>query len=190
MELNLDDILNNCLRYLKEGTSSKSQFHFPVLGTVNINEVELRTIVLRDFDQKNNSLVFYTDYRSPKIEQIQNNDQVSFLFYDAEKAEQIRIKAKAVIHHQTDLSKNYWDKIRVQNRKDYASKKAPSSLSLEPSNYLEKNWGQHTEDFYQNFAVIINKIMEIDWLVLEKDINKRARFWRKESGFKSEWLIP
>ncbi|MBC7653484.1 MAG: pyridoxamine 5'-phosphate oxidase family protein [Oligoflexus sp.] len=190
MHQELNQIFQNCLNHLKEAKSSKTNFHFPVIGSINNNEVELRTVVLRDFNEKNNTLVFYTDSRSPKINQIKNNPTVSFLFYDGVLKEQLRIKSKSTIHHNDDISLKHWEKIKPENRRDYASKNSPSSASNDISNYLEKNWIDNTGNYYQNFTVVYNEIVEIDWLVLNKDKNKRARFFIQESGFKGEWLVP
>lgn len=190
MDQELNKILQNCLNHLKEAKSSKNNFHFPVIGSINNNEVELRTVVLRDFTEKSSTLVFYTDFRSPKINQIKNNPIVSFLFYDGGLKEQLRIKSKASIHHHDDISLRYWQKIKPENRRDYASKESPSSLSKDISNYLEEGWMDNSENYYQNFAVVYNEIIEMDWLFLNKDKNKRARFFIQESDFKGEWMVP
>ena len=190
MQQELDQILQNCINHLKEAKSSKNNFHFPVIGSVNNNEVELRIVVLRDFIEDENILVFYTDFRSPKINQIESNPIVSFLFYDGDIREQLRIKTKSKIHHHDDISLKYWEMIKPENRRDYASKNSPSSPSNDISNYLEGDWLVNSEDYYQNFAVVLNEILEIDWLIINREINKRARFSLRESGFISEWLVP
>ncbi|OAQ40543.1 hypothetical protein A5893_06240 [Pedobacter psychrophilus] len=190
MQKELNKIFQDCLNHLKEATSNKSNFHLPVIGSINENEVELRTVVLRDFNENNNTLVFYTDFRSPKIDQIKNNPTVSFMFYDGVLKEQLRIKTKSTIHHHDDISLKYWEKIKPENRRDYAAKQSPSSASIDFSTYLEEDWINHTEDFYQNFAVVYNEILEIDWLIINKELNKRARFFIQKSGFIGEWLTP
>ncbi len=190
MQQELNKILQNCLNHLKDAKFPKTNFHYPVIGTINDNELALRTVVLRDFIETNNSLVFFTDLRSAKIKQIQTNPTVSFLFYDGVLKEQLRIKTKSTIHQHDDISLKYWEKIKPENRRDYASQQSPSSASNDISNYLEGDWINHTEDFYQNFAVIYNQIFEIDWLIIDKELNKRARFFMQESGFVGEWLVP
>lgn len=138
MQQKLSQIFQNCLNHLKDAKLPKNNFHFPVIGSINENEIELRTVVLRDFIENNNTLVFYTDFRSPKINQIKNNPIVSFLFYDGVLKEQLRIKSKSTIHHKNDISLKYWEKIKPENRRDYGSKQSPSSASNDISSYIEQ----------------------------------------------------
>ncbi|MEO5912509.1 MAG: pyridoxamine 5'-phosphate oxidase family protein [Pelobium sp.] len=186
---NFPELLESCKKMLSEGAKSANHaFHFPVLGTLNEEEAELRTVVLRKVIPNPLVLVFYTDERSPKIAQIKKNNKVSWLFYDAKSKIQIRIKAKAVLHHNDEISQGHWDKLRIESRKVYSSINAPSTVI---------HSGEETENpienealIYQNFIVVYTEVSEIDWLKLDPNGNKRARFLNEKSGFMGEWLVP
>lgn len=189
-EFSLSEILEDCMEMLLEGAKSSSHgFHFPVLGTLNNDEVELRTVVLREVISNPQILVFYSDYRSPKINQIKNNNKVSWLFYDAKSKIQIRIKAKAILHHNDEISQAHWNKLRIESRKDYNSIHSPSTIvhSVKKSN---ENPIENEALIYQNLIVVYSEVLEIDWLRLDPNGNKRARFLKEKSGFIGQWLVP
>ena len=52
-----------------------------------------RTVLLKSFDEK--GFVFYTNYESKKAAQIQENPNVSLLFFWSEAARQVKIRGKA-----------------------------------------------------------------------------------------------
>ena len=52
-----------------------------------------RTVLLKSFDE--NGFVFYTNYESKKAAQIQENPNVSLLFFWSEAARQVKIRGKA-----------------------------------------------------------------------------------------------
>ena len=69
---NPNKIFNNIKELLTIGVKDrKHAFHTPVFSNQKINEqVNSRIIVLRKFHEKNMTLIFNTDYRSPKITEI------------------------------------------------------------------------------------------------------------------------
>jgi pyridoxamine 5'-phosphate oxidase len=52
-----------------------------------------RTVLLKSFDER--GFVFYTNYESKKAEQIEENPNVSLLFFWSEAARQVKIRGKA-----------------------------------------------------------------------------------------------
>jgi general stress protein 26 len=54
------------------------------------------------------SLVIYTDKRTQKIKDIQNNSEFSALFYDSKKLLQIRIEGKAELITDKEQIATYW----------------------------------------------------------------------------------
>ena len=74
---------------------AKHDYHTFTFATVDSNKPQQRTVVLRSFDKRKNEIAFHSDCRSPKLNQIQLNCNVSALFYDKGRKVQLRIIGKA-----------------------------------------------------------------------------------------------
>lgn len=187
-EFQLDHILKDCWQRLVDGAQSpKHPFHFPVISTINEGFPESRLVVLRDVNPKENTLFFYSDVRSPKIQQIKVNSNTSWLFYHPEFRIQLRIKGLSSIHYQDELCESYWKSLKKGNKKDYSTILAPSNPIEKEVEFIPEN---HDEKLFENFAVVETEVFEIDWLKIESIKHKRARFIKDKSGFMSEWLVP
>ena len=83
----LDEIEKEIYNLLIQGVKKrKSNFHNAVLGSVSFdNKPEIRTVVLRDFSQKNLNIKIHSDLRSKKIKDLEQNKNISLLFYDEKK---------------------------------------------------------------------------------------------------------
>ncbi|MFO1003586.1 MAG: pyridoxamine 5'-phosphate oxidase family protein [Planctomycetaceae bacterium] len=73
-------------------------WRLPVLATLTDHGCEQRTVVLRVVDRDHGALLFHTDVRSSKVEQIRKDNRVSLLFYDHERSVQLKIRGVASIH--------------------------------------------------------------------------------------------
>lgn len=194
---NLDGVLQDCWHRLINATHKvKHPFHNPTIATVNNAVPELRTVVLRKVIQKENSLVFYTDYRSPKINQIKKCNIISWLFYDPKTKLQLRIKTMATIHNQDEIAKKNWDNSRVESRKCYLTHSAPSTITTIATDGIPeilrdiKLTNDNTNNSFIHFAVIENKVIEIDWLLFGHDGHRRAKFFIGDHANQQTWIIP
>lgn len=195
--LDLDNIFQDCWNRLVEGAHSAGHpFHCPSISTIADGWPETRTLVLRKALPEKHILIFHTDYRSPKVHQLHENPNVSWLFYDAKSRIQLRIKTIATIHHLDEISLQRWNESRVESKKCYLVNPAPSSLTHSPTDGLPQNmeYANLTKESvaagYDHFAVVENKLMEIDWLFLHHDGHRRAQFILHENGIEKSWLIP
>ena len=58
-------------------------FHTPVFSNLtSSSQINSKLVVLREFNNKLMNIIFHTDFRSRKINEINNNPKTSFLFYD------------------------------------------------------------------------------------------------------------
>ena len=194
---NLDSILEDCWHRLINGAnSSKHSFHNPSIATINGSFPEIRTVVLRKVIPQEKTLIFHTDYRSPKINQIKKNNTICWLFYDAKSRIQIRLKTVATIHYQDDISLKRWNESRLESRKIYLVNPAPSTMVKSPTDGLSEHLNNKdlTEENltpgYENFAVVKNRVIEIDWLFLNHDGHRRAKFLLGENEVEKYWMIP
>lgn len=196
-EFQLDRILEDSWERLSEGAQSPQHpFHFPVISTFNKDFPESRVVVLREVLQKENALVFYSDVRSPKIQQIKENPHISWLFYDAISRIQLRIRANASLHFKDEISLAAWENSRLESRRAYLSQPAPSTVVVKPTDGLPKDLKignlskENVKDGYQNFIVVKTKVLEMDWLWLSHNGHLRASFKREAEEYKMEWMLP
>ena len=77
-------IFDNIKELLVLGVKDRSHpFHTPIFTSNNIENIpNSRIVVLRNFDDINLIINFHTDFRSPKIKEIQYNNNTCFVFYD------------------------------------------------------------------------------------------------------------
>ena len=172
-------------------------FHTPIFTNTNTNNIgDSRIIVLRNFDAKNCIINFHTDFRSPKVVNILQNINSSFLFYDPNLKIQLRIKATSNVNNQNDTTRIMWDKTSLMSRKCYLTEKVPSSVTNYPEDGIDLSLKgkeptkAESEKGYKNFTVIENKIVEIDWLYLDASGHRRLNIKLNNKKPSFDWVIP
>ena len=189
-----EDIKSNLTRGVKD---RKHAFHNPVFCNVDQDgRVDSRVVVLRKFDPINMILNFHTDYRSPKVSNLKQNNKSMLVFYDHKLKIQMRIKTTSIINYQNEIAKEMWDKTKLLSRKCYLTSKDPSSLTTLPEDGIPEHLigkepeFEESEKGYKNFTVIENKINEIDWLYLEISGHRRLNLMFQNNKPQFQWLIP
>ena len=77
----------------------KNGFRTMCVGTVDSNNTaSLRIVVNRKVDEIQKTIFFHTDNRSRKFADLQKDNCISLLFYDAKQRVQIVIKARAILN--------------------------------------------------------------------------------------------
>ena len=195
-------IYNEIWNRLEQGSRDGSHaFHTPVLGTQSLSGApDLRTVVLRRVDQSLRLICCHTDSRSPKINEIQANDKVAWLFYDAQARVQVRVHGHCAVHMgpHDPVAKEIWPQVAPQSRVCYAAPQAPSC----ELDQWESNQASHAreiaatpptpEDTPPNtFAVLATVIDSIEWLELHHDGHRRLRFICSDDAEpQPQWLAP
>tara|TARA_Y100000816_G_scaffold166149_1_gene119057 strand:+ start:273 stop:884 length:612 start_codon:yes stop_codon:yes gene_type:complete len=189
-----EEIKTNLTRGVKD---RKHAFHNPVFCNVDQDRgVDSRVVVLRKFDPINMILNFHTDYRSPKVSNLKQNNKSMLVFYDHKLKIQMRIKTTSIINYQNEIAKEMWDKTKLLSRKCYLTSKDPSSLTSLPEDGIPEHLigkepeFEESEKGYKNFTVIENKINEIDWLYLEISGHRRLNLLFQNNKPQFQWLIP
>jgi len=189
-----EEIKTNLTRGVKD---RKHAFHNPVFCNVDQDGgVDSRVVVLRKFDPINMILNFHTDYRSPKVSNLKQNNKSMLVFYDHKLKIQMRIKTTSIINYQNEIAKEMWDKTKLLSRKCYLTSKDPSSLTTLPEDGIPEHLigkepeFEESEKGYKNFTVIENKINEIDWLYLEISGHRRLNLLFQNNKPQFQWLIP
>lgn len=174
----------------------KHPFHSPVLASINQNRPDSRVVILREADPAQRILRFHTDIRAPKVQQIQSNPHVSFLFYSQPDRLQLRIQATATVHIDDEYKNQGWEESTLLARRCYSALHAPSTEVDEPTSGLPQELEnrqpseEEAEQGKPNFAVVRCTVQEIDWFSLQFTGHRRARFTWKDNQLQKTWLSP
>jgi len=174
---------------LESVKSFKAPFHTGAVATVFENRPEVRTVVLRHADAEHKKLFFHTDTRSPKISQLQQEPQLSWLFYDKDIRMQLRIAAAAVIHTANDVANEAWEQARLASRLTYTTSSASGTILSAPE-LINLNQTEVEPVLIttarNNFCVVETTVQEMDWVLLHHAGNRRALFNYNTQQF--QWI--
>jgi pyridoxine/pyridoxamine 5'-phosphate oxidase len=181
----MDKILFEQLKSeLVNGCSKKGHpFRYFTFATNDKNNIpQQRTVVLRKVNPEL-ELLFYTDRRSNKIEQLLANNTVSALFYHPKKLLQLKIEGTAKIINDAKIIKSLWSGIPLKSRKDYTTQYAPGSLLKNPDevDYLSDE---------NHFCIVRIIPRKIEYLRLKRPNHIRAVFKKENTNWNSDFLVP
>lgn len=163
------------------------QLHWITLSSVKVESgvtlPDARTVVLRKILDKR-ELVFYTDRRSPKVAQFEQNKNAVVLLYDRTAQLQLRIQGAIKIDTQSALYEDARDHIPTQAKVNYNTIYAPGSSahSIDP----DRN------DEVLHFALLRFLPHTFDLLHLTPEGGKRIEVKSTSEGMLGEarWLVP
>lgn len=196
---NLNDLEALAWKKLVNGSvKKKNGFRTMCVGTISENnDSSLRIVVNRKVDEEQKIIFFHTDNRSRKFVDLQKDNRISLLFYDARQRIQIMIKARATLYTDSFLTIDRWKATSLQARLGYMTVQAPNTKSNQPTLGYEERFSENkpTEiesNLYQkNFSVIACQVDELEFLYLDYLGNRKANFYYKngvlENGF---WAVP
>ena len=147
---------------------------------------QVRTMVLRKFDEVNKLIGFHSDYRSDKIAHITKNPNIQILFYDKPGKLQLRITGKAKVHYQNNITLDAWNLMVDNPKKCYSCKSRPGQL-LNDSSLLEY---VKIEDGYNNFSIIECAISTIDYLYLASSGHQRYLINFENGSISLQHIMP
>ena len=171
---------------------AKHDYHSFVFSTVLKNSPNSRTVILRDFDENKPAIWFHSDRRSKKILHLEENENVSALFYDKSRKVQLRINGIADIEEDIEHNKKIWDSMKPESKLCYMGPYAPSQkISQFEPNTLEKSAHDlDKEDEHlglSRFCRIRIKIKKLDWLKLDYKGHQRLEF-KFGKRTKTQWI--
>ena len=193
----LDDVLKLSWRLLHNGVRNfKHPFHRPTFSTMDGSEPQVRTVILRGFSEKDRTLICNCDARSPKVSQIQDNPNVIWLFYHPEKWIQLRLSGTASVHMDDKTAESQWEKVRLTHRINYCAEIPPGSPTEKPTSGLPGFLREKTPKLLnhpearKNFAAIVCRFDQMDWLLLKLTGHIRAKFHWEDNRVNASWVIP
>jgi pyridoxamine 5'-phosphate oxidase len=183
-------LLNGALRY-------KDPFHNPVVANINDKVVSMRTVVLRNVYPQEKQLAFHTDIRSGKWNQIQNKNNISWVFYDAQARLQIRLAGIATLHQDDSIADEAWAASNLNRRKIYLGENGPSVKVPLPTSGLPASFEIKDPSIEEsiagrkNFGAVVTTVNWMDWVWLNSKGHRRAGFtYNLDGSFYADWLIP
>lgn len=127
-------------------------------------------------------MLFFTDRRSAKCAEIEEQPLVSLHFYEPQERWQVRVKAQASITTDENRRAQYWAGVG-SSWQDYASVDPPGSV-YGGSGYLSR------AEAYAHFAVLRAELVELEILQIDREEHLRLRLSRKDQVWQSERLQP
>jgi len=155
----------------------------PVLATIaGESDGELRadarTIVLREVREEDRALVFFTDARSHKVDQLKVRPAGTLVMWSPALSWQLRCAVHLRAVDDTPEVATLWERIaKSAAAQDYLSAQAPGSVldGISPA--------QHRD---AHFAIVTATVIAIDWLEIDRHGHRRARF---DAG-RRDWRQP
>lgn len=177
----------------KSSEENNHPWRLPVIANLTGGLVSQRTVVLRKASLKERRFRFYTDIRSAKIRQKDENLSFSWLFYSTFNQIQLRVQSEGMVVS-ADESDRIWEKLPVYARSTYASIKPPGTIITRPNDALPAGFftktAMQTDSARANFMAIDNQVKELEFLQLHREGHRRARFVWRDGQWESNWLVP
>jgi len=121
--------------------------------------------------------VFFTDQRSPKIQEIGNNPHVALHCYIPFQRMQVRMLGRMTVLAQHPKMKQ-WREIALHRFADYGAPDPPGTLAPPIAQHPRLEIAQH------NFCVLCTTVAEVELLQLGRPTHKRM-VWRREN---QQWM--
>lgn len=144
-------------------------------------QAQARSVVLRDVEADARRLVIYTDSRSPKTQQLARNPRAQLLCWCPRLSWQLRMDIEAEVQTAGLDVSSRWARLKLSpGAQDYLSPLPPGTPLAEVRPVVERASRNH-------FALIVARVLAIDWLELSEDGHRRARF---DGNGPPAWLQP
>jgi len=163
------------------------EWRTPVLATVQDGptspQADARTVVLREVDREMQSLLLFTDARSPKAAQIARHPHGTLVLWSKNLGWQLRISVQLRVETEGLAVLSRWARLKLSPAaQDYMAPQPPGS-TMDSADSLKLAVPRDSRD---HFAVIAAQVQSIDWLELSGQGHRRAAFLDGSS----RWLVP
>jgi pyridoxamine 5'-phosphate oxidase len=153
----------------------------PVLATTDGETADARVVILREADPVARTLCVFTDQRSPKVAQLLSHPLGTLVMWSPSLGWQLRCRVRLALEDDGLAVSSRWAHIKLSPAaQDYLSPQPPGAFLPAPV------VPSHEAVTRTNFAVIVARVLAIDWLELHRDGHRRAVF--DEQG--ERWVQP
>lgn len=178
-----DEIREQIWRELaRAGKDRHHAWRTPVLATVGSDgSPQARVVVLREVDVAHQTLRFFTDSRSPKVRQLNNEPHALIVFWSDRLKWQLRVRVAISVETAGPEVEARWQNVQQSaSAADYLGPVAPGGcIDASQAETRSENANHH-------FALLSAQVLEIDWLELSRDGHRRANL--RNGNW--QWLAP
>ena len=90
-----------------------------------IKTFSLRTVITREIIIKDHIIIFHTDIRSKKIQDLKQNNLIIFHIYDKKNNIQIQAEGKVKIFNKSKQTERVWNSLSNKTKASYLIKENP-----------------------------------------------------------------
>lgn len=144
---------------------------------------QARTVVIREVDLDARELLLYTDTRSPKVAQLDQDPRAQIVCWSAALGWQLRLSCVVGCESEGLDVTSRWAMLRhTRAAQDYLSPLAPGSVLGSATPPAGEPRGA--------FAVLRARVLAMDWLSLDPTGHQRAVFDCRDATGAGQWLVP
>lgn len=167
---------------LRSNADRKHPFNYFTLATIG-HYPEVRMVVKRKYTRED-TIIFFTDSRSPKVDQIKEDPRSCALFYYPRKKLQVRLKGHIRLISQKEKRYSEYLKQMKQagNLRDYSSALPPGSQITDLTQVF------YGKDIF--FCPMEMKVNYMDILMLGKDVHHRYAYHLNQDEWEEKILTP
>ncbi len=199
IQFNLTSLEELAWKKLVNGSiKKKNGFRTMCVGTIGSDKSSsLRIVINRKVNEFQKTIYFHTDNRSRKFQDLERDNRISLLFYDARQKIQIMVKANAIFYKNDKIANDKWKATSPQARLGYMTIDAPNTNSDKPTSGYDERFSEtkptelESDLFQINFSVVACQVYELEFLYLDYHGNRKANFYYKnEVLVDSFWVVP
>jgi pyridoxamine 5'-phosphate oxidase len=152
-----------------------------VLATTDGDIADARSVVLREWDAAQRTLLIYTDARSPKVAQLAAHPLGTLVLWSEALGWQLRLRVKLELQTAGLAVSSRWARLKMTPAAhDYLS-------PLPPGAALAAQAGRaQVRESRSHFAVMVAQVHTVDWLELHAEGHRRAQFDHRGA----RWVAP
>jgi pyridoxamine 5'-phosphate oxidase len=169
---NLADVQATCWRTLQQCARDRlHEWRVMTLATAHGPQADARLVVIRDVLADARELVFYTDSRSPKVNQMRLQPQGVLVAWSRQLSWQLRMPVELTVHTSGLEVSSRWALMKMSpSAQDYLSPLPPgATLGTGQPPQPERATREH-------FAVVTARVLSMDWMELHAEGHRRALF--------------
>lgn len=186
------ELFEDCWLKIMQGTQSrKSNYHSMCLSYIANQRPRSIMMIPRRVDLGRHIIYTHTDYRSTKIQHLQNNPHVAIVFWCRENKTQIAIEATCKILYNNANTQEAWTNMRNMSKMCYCADISPGTETESMSSSFSREQWQHREkiantDFpYQNFSILALHATKVERLFLSAHGHNKIVF--SKTGSSNDW---
>lgn len=162
------------------------EWRTPVLATVDGDAADARTVVLREVNAADSTLLIFSDARAAKLAQLQAHPVGTLVMWSKRLSWQLRLRVQLEAHTEGLAVASRWAQLKLSPAaQDYLSPLAPGQALAQADVEVPPPTAAPAAE-RGHFALLAARVLSADWLELRRQGHRRARF----DAEGARWLVP